>query len=64
MYKINCIKIFLKISDHKNYSNYSIIRTGITSVARPGPTRVFVLPSTFQALASPAQQELHDSTTN
>ena len=30
-------------------------------IARAGPTRACPLPSTFQALPSPAQQESHDA---
>ena len=32
----------------------------VSGITRPGPTRACALPSTFQALSSPTQQELHD----
>ena len=35
-----------------------------SGVARPGPTRACALPSTSQALPSPGQQDLHDSSMN
>ena len=35
-----------------------------SGVARPGPTRAYALPSTFQVLPSPIQQDSHDSISN
>ena len=47
----------------KNFGQCYVI-LNISGVARSGPTSACALPSTFQALPSPARQESHDSIKN
>ena len=49
---------------YNEVGNYPTKHVTVSGVARPGPTRACVLPSIFQALSSPAQQESYDSITN